>query len=116
MVPEVRVFARGQRHPPLRSPAGPDQQRRPALLRMRDQLPEVALAVADRHHPAVRAGAHEFLRPLQAVYPADTVLVLGLTEVGVHRIHPERPADRVHRHAEMGQNAGAALAAPAKLV
>ena len=67
MVPQVRVSARGQRHPTLRPSAGPDQQCRPGLLRTREQLPEVALAVADRHHPAVRAGAREFLRPLQAV-------------------------------------------------
>ena len=78
--------------------------------------PRSPLAIANRHHPAVRAGAREFLRSLQAVHPADTVLGISQTEVGIYCVHPERPAYHVHRHAEMGQDARAALAAPAKLV
>ena len=62
------------------SDAAPTGWPGPAMrLRTRDQLPDGALAVADLHHPAVRAGAREFLLPLQAVHPADTVLVIGLT-------------------------------------
>ncbi len=95
MVPQVRVSARGQRHPTLRPPDWPGPASRPGLPRTREQLPEAALAVADRYHPTVPAGAREFLRPLQAVHPADTVLVIGLTEVGVHRAdHPGDVCDR----------------------
>ena len=96
----------------MRVPTFSAWQRRPGLLRARDQLPEVALA--DRHHPGIRTGAREFLRPVEPVHRADAVLALGLAELRLE--HPERPAHGVHRHADMGQDARASLAAPAKVV
>ncbi len=67
---------------------------RALFLRPREKLAETALPVANVHHPRVRAGVGEALRPVQPVHPADAVLRPALQQVRVGQERHEGPSDR----------------------
>ena len=113
VLPQARLPAAGHRHALLRRAAGADQQRVAVVHGVGEQVPEVALAVADGDHPRVRAGRREFPRPPEALDPAPAVLLGVLPEGRVHREQAERPALRRHREPAWGEDADAALAAAA---
>ena len=73
-----RAATVGPDTPPRRA-AGPDQKLRLRPAGVAEQLPEVALPVAQIDHPRVRARLRQLPRPVQAGDPSGAVPVRRLS-------------------------------------